>query len=223
LFAIVTGLVMADVLPASGVFAWLKNRDLVVESNSANSLRPAVSWWQSFALPMVLVVVTLFTQMSGAPIPVVGRGWVRWDPQRWPVDLMANLEEIESRKDGETRIINSLAFGGFLEFHTPRLKPFIDDRCELFGDKFLSDYFLGETRMPDRINDWAMEYHARYALVIRASPFDDYLSRSVNWKLIRRDAAGALFERQREDDSRVSVKSDVGGGTGSDSANDRLR
>ena len=53
--------------------------------------------------------------------------------------------------------------------------------------------------------DWAIESKAWFALVIAGSPFDTYLGNAPQWKLLKRDAAGALHERQRPAESRVSV------------------
>ena len=37
-----------------------------------------------------------------------------------------------------TRIFCEYAYGGFLIYHAPGYRVFIDDRCELFGDEFLA-------------------------------------------------------------------------------------
>ena len=33
-----------------------------------------------------------------------------------------------------------MLFGGFLIYHTPGFRVFIDDRCELYGDEFMVKY-----------------------------------------------------------------------------------
>ena len=85
-------------------------------------------------------------------------------------------------------------FGGFLIFHTPQLKTFIDDRCELFGDAFLRDYARAEREAPAAVQLWQQEYGFGYALVQANTPLDRHLEQSRSWLPLRRTAAAVLYE-----------------------------
>lgn len=192
LFVAVTTVALADVLPLSTVAVWLRERGLMQTSNesSAENPRPFALRW---AIPIVVVVMSLVLQGASVPVPVVGRGWAEHSPARWPVGLLDELKRLEASPEANGKIFNALGYGGFLEFHTPRLKPFIDDRCELFGD-FLQKYCEAEARLPEKMQEWVDRHQIRYAIVQRGCPFDGYLRRSSRWRLLKEDAAAAIFE-----------------------------
>jgi hypothetical protein len=85
--------------------------------------------------------------------------------------------------------------GGFLIFYTPRLKVFIDDRCELYGDDFLLSFFdaPGST-----LEDWSRQYGFDIALTKIGSNYDDYLKSSPNWRRVKETPAGSLYEKKDE-------------------------
>src|SRR5262249_23927863 len=82
----------------------------------------------------------------------------------------------------------------------PHLRIFVDDRCELYGDEFLKDYFrVNEAfidakeegkdlaRMDDPFERWGKQYgiDINLALVIKNSGFQFYLdSARDRWVLI---------------------------------------
>src|SRR5205085_462480 len=111
----------------------------------------------------LLLAVTL--QATGVRAPVLGRGWVRLDPADWPVELLPELRRIEREHPQGSRVFNDFTLGGFLIYHTPGLKVFIDDRCELYGDAWLARYWDAQTRDPALIDGWVESYHIPYALV----------------------------------------------------------
>ena len=131
-------------------------------------------------------------------MPVVGAGWVRFDRTKWPTGLLPELESLEAlaaRRPGGVRLFNGLNLGGFVEFHTPGLRTFIDDRCELYDDAFLAQYCAAERSNPAQLDVWATAHGCQAALVGRGSPFDLYLRTATRWRLLRADAAAALYER----------------------------
>ena len=94
----------------------------------------------SAVLPLLVVVAALVIQVAGLCVPVVGRGWARFDPERWPIELLPQLAEINRSAAEGTPIFNDLDLGGFLIYHAPRLRVFVDDRCALYGADFLEAY-----------------------------------------------------------------------------------
>lgn len=85
-----------------------------------------------------------------------------------------------------------MLFGGFLIYQTPRLRVFIDDRCELYGDHFLLDY---ETANSDKINEWIGKYNIPLALVETKSPFHAHLEKDFQWKKVKAGRSAVLYMR----------------------------
>jgi len=175
LFAITAALGCADLLPRSRWADWLKRHEMLLPAGDSQPAGPDA---RAAILPLIVVVVVAALQAAGVSAPVVGRGWARFDPARWPVGLLAELHRIdrESPEDAPTRIFNDLSLGGFVIHHAPRLRVFIDDRCALYG----------------------AEYGFRYALVERKAnektpSFDRYLRNSARWTKIAESPAAVLF------------------------------
>ena len=126
----------------------------------------------------------------------MGGDWAQFDPARWPVELLPALDEIgRSHADG-TRIFNDLNFGGFLIYHAPRLRVFVDDRCSLYGTEFLLAYDRARREEPDQIDRWQAQYGFDYALVEAGGPFDRRLAGAAPWTLLGRTPAAALYQRR---------------------------
>jgi hypothetical protein len=155
-----------------------------------------VQAWSRRALvvPTLLLALCLALQIAGVRAPVIGAGWARLDRNVWPIGLLGDLQALDS-PTGETRIFNTLHYGGFLALHAPGLRTFIDDRCELFGDDFLREYAHAEAVKPELVDRWRQEYHFRHALVRAGTPFDRYLAEQEDWRLLRRTPAATLYAR----------------------------
>lgn len=174
---------------------------------------PRIAGVKALVLPAVLVVGGLVVQAHGWQVPYLGRGWLHVDPGLFPVELLPLIEQHSQPGDA---IFNDLAYGGFLIYHAPQLRIFLDDRCELYGDRFLTMYFDANTAyreasqedLPqlDQLERWADQYGFRLALVMKTSGFDRYLaSQPEHWtklgetegRYLRALVPGAvLYERQ---------------------------
>ncbi len=142
-----------------------------------------------------MIAAALCLQSGGIALPIFGSGWARFDSAHWPLDLLPELEKINQQAaPSDQRIFNDLRFGGFLIYHTPRLKIFIDDRCPLYGSEFLWAYDHARRYDPQQIDCWQRQYQFRYALVQAGSPFDRYLQQSEQWFLLGRSAAASLYQ-----------------------------
>jgi hypothetical protein len=126
---------------------------------------------------------------------VLGRGWATLDRRYWPVDLLPELRAYERAHFQGTPIFNEMLFGGFLIYHTPGLRVFIDDRCELYGDEGLLAYAEALERDPARVDRWANEYGFDLALAATGSGFDRYLRQARGWTLVRETEAACLYRR----------------------------
>ena len=194
LFATTFAVVIPDMLPHIRWVGWLSQKGSEVCRIRDQREGAGAARLTQFIIPVMVIILTLTLQASGVRAPVFGSGWARIDPGYWPVGMLGELRAIESRQPTGTRIFNDMLYGGFLIYYAPRLRIFIDDRCELYGDKGLSVY----TRLdknPERIDSLAREFGFSLALVKSASAFDRYLSRSENWSLLKRSRCADLFKR----------------------------
>jgi hypothetical protein len=196
LFGITAVLALTDLLPGSRLSAWLARpgRDLFRSPEPDRPAHPGPTW-RPVVFPLVIFVAVFGLQATGLRAPLVGRGWVQLDPRLWPTELLPELRAEERAAGGNGRIFNASAYGGFLIYHTPGLKVFIDGRCELYGDEWLMDYYAASQGDPRRIEGWAERYGFTLALVQSGSLFDRYLSDAPGWGLIRRNGTAALYRR----------------------------
>jgi hypothetical protein len=198
LFAAVAALALADLLPhtrwAAGLVA--AKSDAYVPP----APEPPPTWWQRLArlaVPAALAAAALAVQSADLPVPLVGRGWARLDPNYWPVEV---LPELEARAAGRPAVFNSLLYGGFLIRYAPGMRVFIDDRCELYLPDLLPAYVAAERGEPERLEAWAREFGLTLALVPTATPaqpwpLDTYLARSPRWRVVKKTATATLYER----------------------------
>jgi len=194
LFAVTAAIATAEMLPQTRWANWLRRREMLLPQGE-NGQSAAGGWrWTSMTLPLVLVVTTLLLLLAGVSAPVVGRGWVKLDPGRWPVELLPELQRIEHSNPQGTPIFNDLDFGGFLIFHTPDLRVFIDDRCALYGGELLQQYDRARREDFARFDDWQRQYGFRHALVETGSSLDEYLKDAAAWKARGRTRVATLYQ-----------------------------
>jgi hypothetical protein len=218
LFALTAVLILPDMLPYSHLADWLKRRKWLsvgecpnfrVSENGTAPFSATVAstmpipgthtwiipkFFTYSLLPLALVALVLTLQTANISLPILGKGWARFDPAIWPVELLPELQKINDQASPpDRRIFNDLQFGGFLIYQTPNLKIFIDDRCSLYGGNFLLDYDAARRNDPQQIDRWQQQYHFRYALVEVGGPFDRLLQQSGHWTLLGRSATATLF------------------------------
>jgi hypothetical protein len=205
LFAVVTVIALADLLPYTRWRAWLAARDMwrLPERLGAGLGLPgtgqagATRLWpprDGRLLAVAVVLSVLALEASGLHVPLVGRGWVVLDAALWPVELLPQLGKIGSQAE-EARVFNDYRLGGFLIYHAPQVRVFIDGRCELYGRKFLVEYDRAERENPAEIEIWRQRYGFGHALVARGSPFDRHLAQDPQWTLVGRTSTAALYGR----------------------------
>jgi hypothetical protein len=146
-------------------------------------------------LPLFLMLTSFLFQRNGLTIPVIGKNWVKLDPNHWPLEILPELKAIGNSQGQGTPVFNDDLFGGFLIFFTPQLRVFVDDRFELYGEKFLRMVADGAANNPGQIEIWARQYGFSYALTMKGSGFDKYLSGATRWRLIKKDKAGRLYRK----------------------------
>lgn len=154
----------------------------------------------------MLVAFTL--QVNRVPVPVVGSGWARLDPKFIPTDLTDEVRAYAAAVPPGTRIFNDANLGGYLIYHAPSLKIFMDDRCELYGDDWMRAYTDALGLPPEQLGPvfeaWADHYQFRRALVMtepadrEKPPLERYLlGAPQRWREVARGQRAVMFERVR--------------------------
>jgi hypothetical protein len=151
-----------------------------------------------FTLPVLAIFVALVLQIRAVPVPVVGHGWVRLAPTHTPLTLTDTLKEYAHTAEPKARIYNDANLGGYLIYHVPELKIFMDDRFELYGDGWTREYMDTYLKTPERIEEYMDRYNLELALVVTSPdgmPLDKYLSTSPRWREIGRAECAVLYRR----------------------------
>ncbi len=198
LFAATAVLALAEMLPHVRWMRSLAVRGSLICQRVDVETRLAESWRTRLAtawLPVSLVLTSMVFQVANVSLPVIGRGWVRMDSSHWPMDLLPDLQRLAAERPSGTRVFNDMLYGGFLIYHTPTLRVFIDDRCELYGDADLVRLVEAASHHPERIDDWAETYEFELALVENNSPFERHLRESPRWHPLRCGRCAALYGR----------------------------
>jgi hypothetical protein len=196
LFAITAGIALADMVPYIRWMGWLARH-----GSETCVLHPKVSFaslssrLRGAILPIAVVGLSLFLQLSSISFPLLGAGRAKPDREDLPIDLLQDLREIANTSPPGTPIFNEMGFSGLLIYYTPEFRVFIDDRCELYGDEGLVEYAQAYFEDPAHLDRWQKQYGFRLALVATGSNFDSYLQTDPAWELVRKTALAALYRR----------------------------
>jgi hypothetical protein len=209
LFAATAALGIADMMPATRWARWLARpgSDLFVYPNKETT--PSAGFQPAPLILPTAAVVAVFLlliyrvpaktiQVGAVEIATPGHGCAKLDPDYWPVDLLPELKEHQHDRPDGTPIFNEYLFGGFLEYFTPGYRVFVDDRCELYGDRWLRQYVDVERGTKDArevFQRWEELYPPfDLALTRTGSAFDDYF-RTSGWKVIKKTDTASFYRR----------------------------
>ncbi len=161
-------------------------------------------------VPIAALCLGLSLQHFNVRLPLVGSDWARLSPRYWPTTAVDVLNQDlarrsdragrsdqagarASRRTGDApRLFNDMLFGGYLIYAAPKVRPFIDDRCELHRDHGLLRY-AGIQKDPVLINGLAAMDDVRYALVRTGLPLQQYLATSPYWRQLHTDNTASLY------------------------------
>ena len=148
---------------------------------------------------LILLSLAFLLQSRGLMVPVIGAGWARLPETVWPLPLVPRLHEEAAGREG-VPIFNEYTFGGFLIYFAPEYRPFVDDRCELFGGPWLAAYVAAvQSDSTAQMAAWAEEYpRFDYALTQPGSGCDRYFARQPGWERIARCPAGHFYRRRAD-------------------------
>jgi hypothetical protein len=194
LFAAVAVLALAEMLPSVRWSAWLSRWGSNLLQLPGGVARQHLGW-RPAVLPLGVVVGAVAVQAAGIPFPVAGCGWAKQHPKYSALDLLPELRAYERTRPPATPIFNDMHFGGFLIYHTPGLRVFIDDRCELYGDDGLLAYHRAATEDPVQVDRWAEQYGFDRALTVTGARIDHSLRGHRAWRVVRETKTATLHER----------------------------
>jgi hypothetical protein len=99
------------------------------------------------------------------------------------------------------RIFNQYKFGGYMDWHTRDLKPFIDGRADIFVYNGVFDDFIKATALHDSL-EILDKYKIDYVLYEPNQPLSYLLEHSGQWRPIYSDSSAVLFERGVKHDDK---------------------
>lgn len=160
-------------------------------------------WWSDVWLPVLAVLVAFSLQVARVSVPAIGYGWARHSPKHWPVELLDVIKANEPRPGEPNRLFNDYADGGYIIYHAPGYKVFVDDRCELFGGAWLEAFVRAnhpDTPAAERakaIAGWEAEYgRFDFALTRADTGFEDYFKSAPGWECLKRAPVAAFYKRK---------------------------
>jgi len=196
LFA-VAGLVgVAAVWPHTRWAAWLaRHRPDFYPLPGADAPTPlAANLW----LPVLAVATALLLQVNRVPVPLVGSGWAVHDPRHWPVELLDVLKANEPHGTAGNRLFNDYLDGGFVIYHAPGYKVFVDDRCEVFGGDWLLAFVrAGSEDTAGAVGKWERDYgRFDFALTRTGTGFDRHFAAAPGWECAKRTETASFYKRR---------------------------
>jgi hypothetical protein len=183
IFAVTTVIAITAMWKHTSWALWLAARRPDFYQPGSAEPRP---WWASVWLPVAVVLVAFGLQVAKVPVPLIGSGWATHDPAHWPVEVLDALKAHEPKPGQPNKLFNSgYIDGGFVIYHTPGYKVFVDDRCEVFGGPWLKEF--SDTQLsPDpapTLAKWEDKYGPYdFALTRTGTPIDDVFKASPKWK-----------------------------------------
>jgi len=148
-----------------------------------------------YLLSAFVTIVALIAFHGSAQLPSTAQKWVKLDGAHWPIEILPELQAIEKSRPRGTPIFNDMLFGGFLIYHTPGFRVFIDDRCELYGDEFILKYVKADR---SDFEAWKKDYRFDLALLSPDSSYRKYFEGNPDWRIVKRSRAAVLYQKRND-------------------------
>lgn len=126
--------------------------------------------------------------------------WARLDPDYWPTELNATLVDHAPRDGDPNRLFNDYIDGGYVIYHHPGYRVYVDDRCELFGDDWLVEFVRAgvDDECTAKYLDDAQAKYGRFDFMMTRvdTAFDRYVSaRPLEWRVVRSTSTARFATR----------------------------
>jgi hypothetical protein len=193
LFAILSVIAIADMFPYCRWVHRLGDRGLVVFRTRNPVAGSRMSAMAGYVVAAVVTGAALIAFHGSAQLPSDAQKWVKLDGEHWPIDVLPELRALDKSLPQGSPIFNDMLFGGFLMYHTPGLRVFIDDRCELYGDDFLIKYVKAER---SDFETWTKAYHFNLALLEPDSNYRKYFEEDPDWHVVKRCPTAVLYQKR---------------------------
>jgi hypothetical protein len=209
LFAVCAGFAIADLWKHTFFHRYLmKHGDGSTAwdaDNPAEAEKRRSPLWAALLVPALLVAISAKLIAHKVEVPVVGAGWARLHPKYVPTDISADVRAYAESVPSGTRVFNDANLGGYLMYHAPELKIFMDDRCELYGDEWIRGYSDALGSPPAELGtvfeQWQQRWQFERALIQTTGPGDEklplevYLSGSPKWREVARGRSAVMYAR----------------------------
>lgn len=196
LFVVVALVAIAAMWPHTRWAARLaQDRPDFYEPDASPKQRP---WWANVWLPAVAVLASLGLQLARVPMPLVGANWALHSPTHWPVELLDVLKANEPKPGEPHRLFNDYRDGGFVIYHAPGYRVFVDDRCEVFGGSWLLEFVTASQQdTAVAMAKWQAAYGPfDFALTRTNTAFDEYFRATPGWECLKRGETAAFYKRR---------------------------
>lgn len=195
LFAMMAVVAIAEIFPYCRWVRSIGDRGLVTFKVREMADKVRAQSISRYLLPAVMTVMALIAFQGSAQLPSTEQRWVRLDGGHWPIDILPELQAIEKSRPRGTPIFNDMLFGGFLIYHTPGFRVFIDDRCELYGDEFIIKYVKANR---SDYEAWEKVHRFDLALLSPDSNYRKYFEENHDWHVVKRSPAAVLYQKRRD-------------------------
>jgi len=193
LFSVVALAALPTLWPRTRWAKWLHTKRPDVYQPAGEVPMKAGRW---VLVPILLVAGAVALQLAKVEVPLVGANWARHDPRHWPIELLPAMKRHEPHGDRH-RIFNGYIDGGFIIYHVPGYKVFVDDRCEVFGGAWLKDFVNAEANPAEAIAKWESEYGPfHFALVRTDTAYEPYFANAAEWECVQRSGTAAFYRRR---------------------------
>ena len=139
-------------------------------------------WLNALVMGVVIVVICLMFPKEADLESRVRRSY--------PADAL----EYMAQHNMSERVFNEYAWGGYMIWKTPQIKPFIDGRADLFVYNGVFDDYLKIAKI-EQTAELLDRYRIKYALLPNDRGITYFLRHSPCWRETYKDKLAAVFER----------------------------
>jgi hypothetical protein len=199
LFAVIAIVAITAMWKHTSWALWLAARRPDLYQPGSAETRP---WWASVWLPVAAVLLSFTLQATHVSVPLIGSGWATHDAEHWPVEVLDALKAHEPKAGEPNKLFNAgYIDGGFVIYHAPGYRVFVDDRCEVFGGPWLRKF--AETEHSEKPGPVLAEWDAKenygpfhFALTRTGTPIDDWFQASPSWEAVKVTPTATFYKRK---------------------------